>query len=216
MKARFATLFVILCLLLAGWRGTAQTLVWQETRSAAVTQALSQGKLILLLAGRHTCPNCNYMQNTACETLSPAIKPLIQERFVPWFCVIDDSTEWYTYSSGLGSFTLPLICCIDPRKPNQYLDRTTGVQALPTFYERLLVQGSLPATNILFKQYSIANGRVTLSVTNLAAGRTNYLERSLDLQSWTPVAQFTSRGTNWSEPLSAGWAKAFYRVSVKP
>ncbi len=194
----------------------AQSLTWQEARSNALSLALSQGKLVLLLAGRHTCGNCNFMQNTVCETTSPAIRQLIQDRFVPWFCVVDTSTEWYPYATGLGSFTLPLICCIDPNNPDAYLDRTTGIQDTQAFYNRLLAQAGGSTTRVVIKQCWASSGRISLSLTNLVSGKINTIERSPDLRTWTPVAVVASAagGTNWSEPLNGGWTKAFYRVSV--
>ena len=81
-----------------------------------------------------------YMKNTACESLSPAILAQINQYFVPWYCNIDFSTESDGYKNGLGSYTLPMICCIDPNDPDDthYLDRTTNVQDLNVFYNRLV------------------------------------------------------------------------------
>jgi hypothetical protein len=47
------------------------------------------------------------------------------------------STEWYPYAAGLGAYTLPLICAIDPQAPAQYLDRTTGLEEVNEFHARL-------------------------------------------------------------------------------
>ena len=117
---------------------SADNLVWQTSKNTAVSIAKSEGKYILLLAGREACGNCQYMRYTACESASPPIKDLIEHSFVPWFCHVDNSTEWHVYASGLGSFYLPLICVIDPNDQDNYLDRTTGTQNLQTFYDRLL------------------------------------------------------------------------------
>lgn len=120
-----------------GSTGSSDTLIWQTSKATVVSLAKSQGKKILLFAGRETCGNCKYMKYTLCESSSPAIKSLIEQYFIPWFSDIDNSTEWYPYSSGLGSFTLPLICIIDPNDSSAYLDRTTGVQDEDVFYNRL-------------------------------------------------------------------------------
>ncbi|MFP4582781.1 MAG: transglutaminase domain-containing protein [Desulfococcaceae bacterium] len=112
-------------------------LIWATSKSEAVSLALAQGKSILLMAGRPTCPNCQYMKETVCESNDPPIRDAILNGFIPWFCDVDESTEWYPYASGLGSFTLPLICRIDPANPDQYLDRTTSIQQASDFYERL-------------------------------------------------------------------------------
>jgi len=116
----------------------ASDLVWQTSKDTAVSMAISEGKKILLISGRETCGNCQYMKYTACESISPPIKSLIEKSFITWFCDVDNSTEWYPYASGLGSFTLPLICVIDPTNANTYQDRTTGIQDLQEFYDRLL------------------------------------------------------------------------------
>lgn len=117
---------------------SADNLVWQTSKNTAVSIAKSEGKYILLLAGREICSHCQYMRYTACESISPPIKDLIEHSFVPWFCDVDNSTEWHVYASDLGSFYLPLICVINPNDQDNYLDRTTGIQNLQTFYDRLL------------------------------------------------------------------------------
>ncbi|MEI7902152.1 MAG: thioredoxin family protein, partial [bacterium] len=92
---------------------------WCSSRTGAVQRALDSGRLILLLAGRTTCGNCQYMKGTVCESAS--VRGVIDADYVCWFCPIDDSTEWYSYAGGLGSFYLPLICVIDPGSPTAYL-----------------------------------------------------------------------------------------------
>ncbi|MCP4114726.1 MAG: SUMF1/EgtB/PvdO family nonheme iron enzyme [Desulfobacteraceae bacterium] len=99
--------------------------------------ALTQGKKILLIGGRETCGNCQYMKYTACESISPPIKSLIEQSFIPWFCDVDNSDEWHAYASGSGSYTLPLICVIDPENGDAHQDRTTGIQDIQDFYTRL-------------------------------------------------------------------------------
>jgi hypothetical protein len=116
----------------------AANLTWQISKDTAFSMAISQNKKVLLLGGRETCGNCSYMKYTVCESVEPPIKSLIEQYFIPWFCDVDTSTEWYSYASGLGGFTLPLICVIDPTNDNIYEDRTTGIQYSPEFYSRLL------------------------------------------------------------------------------
>ena len=127
-----------LCLLSLGIGTSAADLVWQNSKADAVSLAKAQGKKILLLAGRESCGNCQYMKNTVCESETPAIRSLIEQYFILWFCPIDTSKEWYGYASGLGSFSLPMICVIDPNDSGRYLDRTTGIQDSPVFYSRLM------------------------------------------------------------------------------
>ncbi len=109
---------------------------WVSSRDEAVSRALAEGKKILLLAGRDTCGNCNYVRNTVAET--PDISEILNDYYICWYCIVDTSTEWYPYASGLGSFTLPLICVIDPADPLVYLDRSTGIVYADAFRPRLL------------------------------------------------------------------------------
>ncbi len=80
------------------------------------------------------------MRFTVCESTTPPIKELIKEKYIPWYCDVDTSTEWHTYGSGLGSFSLPLIAVIDPITPNTFLNRTTGIQSAADFHSRLWEQ----------------------------------------------------------------------------
>jgi len=204
----------IMCL---GWStASAASLTWLESKTDAVSAARSQGKLVLLLAGREdTCGNCRYMLNTVCESLSPPVKELIQDRYVPWYCDVDTKSDWQPYALGLGSFTLPLICCIDPNTTNQYLARTTGVQTAQAFYDRLLAAARTSRPGI---QVSLTQGVVSLMITNLTVGITNQVERSFDPSDrggWSVVSTFVSpaTATNWTEVYDRGCPKAFYRVS---
>jgi hypothetical protein len=122
----------------------AEPLVWQTNRTDAVNAARNSAKLILLVAGRETCPNCQYMRGTVCET--PGIRGIINTNYVCWFCPVDTSSEWYVYANGLGGFTLPLICVIDPGNPTAYLDQSTSVQSPSDFQTRL--KSHLPSAPI--------------------------------------------------------------------
>ena len=120
-------------------------IVWKTTRAQAVAAAQASGKKILLMAGRESCGHCQNMKYTVCEL--PDIRPIIDANYVGWFCVVDTSTEWQAYASGLGSFTTPLICVIDPSDPLNYLDRTTSSQDAAVFKARLLSHVSAPGVD---------------------------------------------------------------------
>jgi len=80
------------------------------------------------------------MKLTVCELTSPPIKRLIEQHYIPWYCDVDISTEWYyPYAYGLGSVPLPFISIIDPADSGNFLDRTTGLQDANDFYARLLL-----------------------------------------------------------------------------
>jgi hypothetical protein len=153
---------------------------WCSSRTSAVEQALNSGRLILLLAGRETCGNCQYMKYTVCELAS--VRAVLDADYVCWFCPIDTSTEWYAYSGGLGTFTLPLICVIDPGNPLAYLDRTTGIQYESVFLPRL--QGHRPPDMSALEAVGTAAGGMRILFTG-ASGCTYRVLAADDLwQSW--------------------------------
>lgn len=77
------------------------------------------------------------MRFTVCESTGPAIKNLLGQHFILWYCDIEVSTEWYPYASNLGEITLPLISIISTVDQNNYLDRSTAIQDAGNFYTRL-------------------------------------------------------------------------------
>jgi hypothetical protein len=199
----------------------AQPLTWVDSKAQALALAQSQGKMVLLLAGRGGCAECDYMHNTVCEYAEPPIKALIQEVYVPWFCNIDDSDEWRPYAAGLPSFPLPLICTIHPTNSAGYVDRSISFQIPDTFYSRLLIIAGFQFTNAHFSSISLSNGVARIAVNQLTFGATHYLERSLDLQQpdgWLPVTNFVSlsRTNSFIDPLDNGWTNVFYRIKSVP
>jgi hypothetical protein len=115
------------------------SLTWMSHRTEAVEAAKAQGKFVLLLAGRDTCSNCRTMKEIVAESETPPIQTLIRDYFIPWYCNIDNSSEFLDYADGLNpNWVLPLICVIDPAQPGQYLGRSTGLQQAPVFHQRLL------------------------------------------------------------------------------
>jgi len=113
------------------------SIVWHTSKDDVIALAKSEGKKILLIAGREACGNTRYMRNTVCEKTSPEIKQLIQTHFIPWYSDVDSNYEYSAYAQGLVRFTLPLICIIDPLESDKYLDRTTATQTPEDFFERL-------------------------------------------------------------------------------
>ncbi|QTA83687.1 dockerin domain-containing protein [Desulfonema limicola] len=92
------------------------------------------------------------MRGTVCELETPPIKNMILDNFIPWFCDVygETASEYYPYASGLGGFTMPMICCIDPNDIDNYLDRTTNIQYPDEFYARLqgIVSSSVLAGDV--------------------------------------------------------------------
>jgi hypothetical protein len=136
--------------------------------------AKAQGKFVLLLAGRPTCSNCQTMKNFVAESETPPVKALINDYFVPWYSDIDESRDHTNYISGLSSsWVLPLICVIDPDQPSQYLDRSTGVQQAPVFYQRLLRQASALMVRPRITEIAPTLGSIGTRVTIIGNNLTN-------------------------------------------
>lgn len=77
------------------------------------------------------------MRFTVCESMSPPIKETLQNHFILWYSNVDNSTDYWPYANGLGSYILPLIAVISMDDSTSYLDRTTSVQYAADFYNRL-------------------------------------------------------------------------------
>lgn len=112
-------------------------LSWVTSKAEAVSRAQSEGKMILMIAGRDACSRTQGMKRTTCESTSPDIRTTIQNRYIPLYVNIDINDEWRVYSSGLGTFDLPLICVINPNNPDAFVDRTTAPQDSQIFFNRL-------------------------------------------------------------------------------
>lgn len=186
--------------------GSAAPLVWQTNRVEAVEAARNSGKLILLLAGRETCGNCQYMKYTVCETTS--VRQVIDANYVCWFCPVDNSAEWYPYASGLGSFTLPLMCVIDPGAATQYLDRSTATQSVSVFQSRL--SSHLPTNAIAVTLLRTTSSRLRWSTESQLQYR---VLKSEDLIQWDfvgAVVPGTGSGVEFED--SSNGNRRFYRV----
>ena len=135
-KAVQACLAISLCWTLQALAGGESDWV-ETTRAQAAAAAQGVDKLILLVAGRDTCPNTQYLKTNMYLRLS--IEQVFNPNYVLWYCNMDHSTEWLDYSGGLGAFVSPLVCVIDPHDALHYLDRTTGpVTNEPAFRARLV------------------------------------------------------------------------------
>ncbi len=75
------------------------------------------------------------MRGNVCEEEDPPIKQLIIENYVPWYCNVYSNSEYLYYDSAKY---IPVICRIDPRNPQGYIDKTIGLPDKATFYNRLL------------------------------------------------------------------------------
>ena len=110
---------------------------WVHSRTEAMETAAVTGKRVLMVCGRDACSNTTYMRLTACE--DSRIKPLLAAGYVLWYCNCDtDMDEYADYEKGLGGYTLPLVCIVDPANPSAYVARSTGflsISALQSFLQ---------------------------------------------------------------------------------
>jgi hypothetical protein len=106
----------------------AQTLVPYTTdRNTALAEAYKQKKMVLLVAGTDACVACQQLESIVFQTTSPALKQLIENYLIWWYCPIDHGCNDYTnYSADVGSYPLPLVCIINPYTYTNYLYRGFG------------------------------------------------------------------------------------------
>lgn len=209
MKSRILLLSILAAVCLGMVvQGRAAGLVWRGSRAEAVMAARDSGKLILLLAGNTNCGNCTYMKQTVCEAVS--VREVIDVNYVCWFCPVGHSEdeEWRLYASGFGSFTLPLICVIDPGSPSEYLDRSTATQSVTVFKDRLM--SHLPTRPISMALVYATTPRLRWVTETSVHYR---MLKSADLVNWTFVGGLVS-GTG--APIEYGDSsianRCFYRV----
>ncbi|MBO7721797.1 MAG: InlB B-repeat-containing protein [Kiritimatiellae bacterium] len=103
----------------------AGSLKWYKSYDTAVRKALKAGKPIFMLSGRESCYNTTTTRDRSCES-SQARAAL--GKYILWFCNCDEQRdELRPYADGLGGFTLPLTCVINPYDPEDYAVRETGL-----------------------------------------------------------------------------------------
>jgi len=163
---------------------TQGTTSWVTSRADALATAKANGKRILIVCGRDTCSNTSYTRFTACEDAS--VKPLLIEGYVLWYCNCDEQWEDYAYyTSGLGGYTLPLVCIIDPVKPEEYVARSTGLLTAAKLKQILQEnsEGNLPT--VPFEVSTIGDDAAGSIAISYASAR-----RAQSYEIW--------RGTKWS------------------
>ena len=98
---------------------------WYTNKTEAFEAAEALGKRVLMVCGRDSCPNTTYVRLTACE--NDSVKPILTSDYVLWYCDCDKQISDYAdYEQGLGGYTLPLVCIINPETANKYIARRTG------------------------------------------------------------------------------------------
>jgi hypothetical protein len=94
----------------------------------------------------------------------------------------------------------------------------SGAYADSWSIEGMAVNGSITplTTGPAIGSFAVKNNTILLSLSNLLAGATTAVERSLSLQTngWVQVGFVIPSGTatNWSESMDSNWARVFYRL----
>ena len=154
--------------------GTTQQIefsVWQNvvgyvtTKAAAESAAKSAGKRILLVYGREECWNTRTTLFASVPTAD--VKEMIESGYVIWYSNCDRQSEAYGYASGLSSFSLPLICVIDPANMSTFVTRTTGAQSVSAL--QALLEANAPACKVTFNP---SGGTVSPTTRSVANGAT--------------------------------------------
>jgi hypothetical protein len=163
--------------------------------------ARATGKWVVLLAGRETCNNCQYMKTVVAESVAPPVKTLLTNHFVLWYSPIDDSSEYVPYAEGLdATWILPLICVIDPWQAGNYLDRSVGIQMAPTFYQRLLKHAHTVDLLPRITDFEPRQGVIGTSVRIQGKNLTNVLEIQFNGTS----ASFSASADDWEAVVPIG------------
>ena len=119
---------------------------WYTDKDEAFEAAQALGKRVFMVCGRDSCPNTTYVRLTACE--SDVAKPILSSEYVLWYCDCDkQEPDYCDYTDGLGSYTLPLICIVNPESRNKYVGRRTGFTTADELAEFLTShsEGTLPS-----------------------------------------------------------------------
>ena len=107
----------------AHWTEIAAT-TWFTKRADAFAEARRTGKKVFMICGRDTCGNTMYTKNVACE--DPTAKAKLIAKCVLWYTNCDTQLDENRYYWPTGTFTLPLVCIIDPANEKGFLKRATG------------------------------------------------------------------------------------------
>jgi len=126
--------FFIIFFVFSAAFSNAATLTWETTKAAAISKALNENKLVLMLRGNLSCVYCNHAKSTTCETTNPNIVGLIQQHYVPWFSdksATTEGEEYYDrYPLAGGGYVIvdinPIFACINPNTPDKCYDLSVG------------------------------------------------------------------------------------------
>ena len=97
---------------------------WFTKRADAFAEARRTGKKVFMICGRDECGNTMYTKNVSCE--DPTVKAKLIAKCVLWYTNCDTQLDENRYYWPTGTFTLPLVCIIDPANEKGFLKRATG------------------------------------------------------------------------------------------
>ncbi len=129
------------------------------TRDEAEDAAWRKNKRILLVRGRELCGNTTSVMFYSIP--SATVKSALDAGYVLWYSNCDRQYDAPGYSSGLGSYTLPLICILDPLDMSKPVARLTGYQSadsLKSFLNSNASWSGLPSGKITVTYNPGANG----------------------------------------------------------
>jgi len=193
---------LLLCAALLAGPVRADSLVWSNSLEQARAAAISQAKLILLFAGRQGCDICAYMKSEVCEAAN--VRAIIDEAYVPWYASIDTDSDCLPYKTN-GTFTLPLVCMIDPLTTNAWLGRTTGPYTADAFADNLKSAARLhpPRPDNLFDRLAIEDSQyqVTGRIWSVARPTSVYYRVAPGTNAANAFAS-ASGTTNWTASLA--------------
>jgi hypothetical protein len=199
-------------LVLLAWpsRG-ADPMLFQSNKVQAVTAAMAENKLVLLIAGREDCANCTQLEYAILPSINPPLRQFVEEALVYWQCRQDlGYADYMSYVPDLtDGFPIPLICVVDPKDPDNYLMRGfggAGALDFLTLLRKTVLQHTAPLVT------NVAGGYLPAGADSVQ-GRSRYFNLPIryvwyqlnDDSAWNYLPASTNGqpwATDWSIPLN--------------
>ena len=171
-------------------------------RKEAIETAKMERKRILLVSGRDSCGNTEYLKKVVLENAS--VKRKVFDDFVVWFNDCDaKGFEVWRYSAGLGAYTLPLVCAIDPYDAENFIERRTGFMGSEEFLSFVDQLANKKFTIVLHKN----DGTGTECEVAVKFGKPTALPGAATELEWAPRRGFSFMGWSTAEKSKTVWKK---------